>query len=193
MQEALTILEMKTVIEVNESNIGSVVEALSDPVPKGFDTETTGKEFSDLPFLLTISKVEQVFYFDLREHRPDIPDLYCDMYSHNAKFDLMMLEKLGMTFVKNHKCTMVAERLLCNDRLPKDYSLDATSKRYGLEKDSRVDEYIKANGLYEVRPTGKVPRYDRVPRGLMKEYATQDAWLHLKIGMKQNEQLGEVI
>lgn len=184
----------KKITEVNKSNISSVVEALVFGVgPMGFDTETTGTEYQDLPFVLTIARGERVFYFDLTEHRPDIPDLECPMYSHNAKFDLMMLEKVGMNFVKNPKCTMVAERLLCNDRLPKDYSLDATAKRYGHEKDNRVEAYIKSHGLYEMRPTGKKPRFDRVPRDLMKEYATQDAWLHLQIGMKQSEQLGEVI
>jgi hypothetical protein len=185
---------MKTVIEVTQSNLAFVVEALVSGVgPMGFDTETTGKEYHDLPFVLTIASGDTVYYFDLSKHRPVIPDLACVMYSHNAKFDLMMLEKLGMTFVRNPRCTMVAERLLCNDRLPKDYSLGATAKRYGMEKDNRVDAYIKAHGLYEVRPTGKAPRFDRVPRDLMKEYATQDAWIHLQIGMKQNEQIGAAI
>jgi len=187
---------MKTVIEVNQSNMASVVETLSAGV-KGFDTETTGVGYYDRPFLLTIAKGEETFYFDLSVVIPPQDVLLGKNYSHNAKFDAIMLSQVGLTMPQSIHCTMVAERLIRNDRLPGDYSLDKTAKRYGLEKDNRVDEYIKALGLYEVRQvdekTEKVPQFHKVPKELMKEYACQDAWLHLQIGLLQEDLLEEVI
>jgi len=181
-------------IEVNDTNYSLFVEALRSPVAKGFDCETTGKTFKDLPFLLTIATGGKVFYIDIRNGMPMLPpDLGGVWYSHNAKFDVNMLRKIGVVIRAEVKCTMVAERLLCNDLLPKDYSLAATAKRYGMEKDSRVDEYIKAHGLYAQRHGIRQPCFDKVPRELMKEYATKDAYLHLQIGLLQNERFKQTI
>ena len=184
---------MKQITQVSKENLNSVVEVIRNVTPCGFDTETTGASFCDLPFLLTVaSTCGEGFYFDLAE----LPKftLWCDRwYSHNAKFDLQMLRKVGVEIVGDVRCTMVAERLLKNDRLPQDYSLEATAKRYGMEKDRRVDEYIKAHGLYEKRHGVRHPRFDLVPRDLMLDYATKDAWLHLQIGMKQDGRFKKAI
>ena len=187
---------MKTVIEVTKDNLDPVVDALFYG-SKGVDTETTGVGHSDRPFLLTMAKADTVYYFDLREIKPPQEVFTGKLYSHNAKFDVKMLVQVGYAMPQSIHCTMVAERLIRNDRLPGDYSLDKTAKRYGLEKDNRVDEYIKALGLYEVRQvdekTEKVPQFHKVPKELMKEYACQDAWLHLQIGLLQEGLLEEVI
>ena len=188
MQKHLSILLMKKVTEVTEDNYDAVKWALTGG-SKGFDTETTGVGHDDRPFLLTVAKEDEVFAYWLDTFK--VPESILDgtLYSHNLKFDYKMLTKIGYKVAGRFHCTMVAERLLRNDRLPKEYNLEETAKRYGMEKDKRVDAYIKEHGLFEVQEDGekkvKVPRFDRVPRPLMLEYAGHDAWLHLQIGLKQ--------
>jgi DNA polymerase I-like protein with 3'-5' exonuclease and polymerase domains len=159
----------------------------------GLDTETTGRGFSDLPFVLTIATDTTTYFFDLHHVKPRVVRGAL-VYSHNAKFDLMMLTKLGVEVDAPIHCTMVAERILRNDYM--DYSLAATAKRYGLEKDSRAEEYIKEHGLYEERRCmgvlmEKAPLYAKLPPDILQAYACTDAMLHYQIGEQQRARLNE--
>lgn len=198
---------------VTSDNVEQVLGALkAHGGPYGFDTETYGVGYGHDAFSLAIHSVSDTFYFNFyggEDHLGNRSPVCLDpakvpmqplfskglWFAHNLKFDLMKVERLfNVQFTAKVWCTMVAERLLRNDKL--DYSLDATSKKYGYAKDKRVDEYIKKHSLYKKdvfmgAAQARVPMFYMVPFELLSEYAGLDAQLALQIGMKQNEELRE--
>lgn len=184
---------------VTEESLHFTVEELRQHKFKGFDTETTGVEFSDSPFVLTLATEEKAYFIELTKiySQHYLQEIFNEgvFFSHNAKFDALMLYKLcGIEMKGQLHCTMIIERLLNNCAM--DLSLEHVAEVYGLEKDMEVDEYIRENDLYERRTfmdmVHKVPRYKDVPKELMIKYAAKDAWLHLQIGMKQRARLEEL-
>jgi len=180
------------VIEVTSGQYQSVIDSFVGK-QLGIDTETTGKSFSDVPFVLTIAEGDNVYYFDVKDVSESVVRAGL-FFSHNIKFDIMMLEKIGVKLDGDIHCTMITERLLRNDMMA--YSLDATAKRYGYEKDDSALAFIKQNKLYEERKImgvtmDKVPQYSKLPKELLLKYATTDAHLHLKIGQAQLAKLNE--
>jgi hypothetical protein len=180
---------------VTDSNRSSVLQSFENN-NIGVDTETTGKGFPDLPFVLTVAKGDEVFYFDLGRDSAHTPFTVRGslIFSHNLKFDLMMLAKVGIALEGELWCTLVTERLLRNDLM--DYSLETTAKKYGYKKDDRAMAYIKEHGLYEKRVfkgevMDKVPMFYKIPKEILMEYAGQDAFLHLKVGEAQVAKLRE--
>lgn len=204
---------MQTLRIVTPDNIESVLaDLIKWQGPYGFDTETYGVGYCHDAFALAIHAFDETFYFNFyggEDHLGSISPVCLDpakvpmqplfskglWYAHNLKFDLMKVERLfNIKITAQVWCTMVAERLLRNDKL--DYSLDATAKKYGFAKDKRVDEYIKTHKLYKQdvfmgAAQAKVPMFYKVPFKLLSEYAGLDAQLALQIGMKQNEELRE--
>ena len=204
-------------IEVNlvgEHNLQECIKNLEKKEDYGFDTETYGKNFSDRMFSLAISTGNQTYYFNFYtgtdhegNHSPsehtldiealrDLKDVFKEgvWYSHNAKFDLLMLRKEGIIIDGRVRCTAVTERLLQNDEAG--YSLEAVAARRGYQKDKSVDEYIKEHKLYEERtwfgkPMERVPQFYKVPFNILAKYATQDAWLHYVIGKEQYEDISK--
>lgn len=198
---------MQKLVVVHEGNQKDVLEKLSEKSHLGFDTETTGRAIYDKPFSLAISDEDISYYFNFysgEDHLGGVapvvllPSVVSPLfskpsitwYAHNAKFDLMMLQKVGLSTQFRFKCTQIRERLIFNTHFK--YSLEATAKRYGLEKSKDVIEYIKKHKLYKKlymgdREMEKVPQFHLVPFDIMCDYAGLDSWLALQIGLKQNE------
>lgn len=182
----------------------------------GFDTETYGVRFGDRMFALIVSVSCGEYYFNFNEDpdhlgkkpdanhvhtRQDILDRLRPLFlqgvwaSHNATFDVQKLLLEDSECVpQNLHCTLATERVLRNDFM--EYSLAATAKRYGMEKDGRVEEYVKKHGLTtKVVIPGKKKsesekRYDLVPLEIMVEYGCKDAFLHRRIAQMQRHALG---
>lgn len=183
----------------------------------GADTETTGLKLSDRLFSIILSDATQGYYFNFND-QPDhlgqlapkdaiLPRSYIEeigkifrkkdalFFIHNAKFDMGMLAKEGVSILGTVHCTEVVERVLKNNY--PNYKLATVAPRYGFEKDKSVDGYIKQHGLVtKVEVPGKdkpkeVPHFDLVPFEIMARYGTNDAVIHRGIGMKQLERIAE--
>lgn len=156
------------------------------------DTETTGLEWSDRPFAVSIATPTDSYYItDLALLlRMDFTGKF--VIFHNAKFDLHMLRRMGVEVKGNIRDISIQERVLNNDFMSlRDYSLENIAKRYGFSKSKAVDEYIKKHDLYAIRKTKytnesyKVPCFDKVPQEIMEQYAKNDAAITLGIYQRQ--------
>lgn len=149
------------------------------------DTETTGLEWSDLPFVFSMANREHEYVapIELAIYFTPLFNTSKEWRFKNAKFDLHMMHKLGHKLQgRFHDITAYA-RLDRNDHFGnKPYSLANLANREGKAKDKAVDEYIKKHNLYEERTDRlgnkyKQPRYDWVPRDILYRYAGLDARL----------------
>lgn len=198
---------------VRQQYIASVILLFSQPGVYGLDTETTGLTHKDRLFSIILSNDRNGYYFNfarppgvLEEQvlRRDFVFQYLrevfsnpksTWYIHNAKFDLKMLAKEGLTIAGNVRCTQITARVLHNNHFS--YSLDACAKRIGDSKDDSVDAYIKAHKLTKQIPIPgkKKPHvlkfFDQVPIDIISAYGAKDAILHRKLGLHQVEELAE--
>ncbi len=151
-----------------------------------FDTETSGLEETDRLFGYSVATRHNQSFVrttDLASIKQLAQDPERTWLMNNALFDMRMAGYAGVEFVGPVIDIGVMARLLKNDYIgTRDYSLAAQAKRFGWEKNSEVDKYIKENGLYEERrdyfgQVYKSPRYDWVPEDMMSRYAAQDARL----------------
>lgn len=187
---------------VTTHNIDSVVASLSNSFVVSLDTETTGLDHHDLPFACIIVDDREVFYFDDRE----FPNFWSDprfkliinlprrWIYQNAKFDMMMLERMGITLSNEQHDIAVQARIQRNDHLT--YTLDAQGKRIKDFKKDTVKEYIVEHDLYEIRRNYfgeeyKQPQFDKVPLHIMQPYAEQDARLTLNLYHHYNNLMDE--
>ena len=174
-------------MRVTLGNFHETIQYLSGRSEIGADSETTGLEYTDRPFALILGDRERVFYFDERELTPSFwrePALKALLLEdkvwvfQNAKFDMMMLERMGLTMGGAIHDIAVMARIKDNTFLS--YSLENQSKRAGGEQKSDVVKaYIKEHDLYETRTshlgeTYQVPCYHKVPIEIMEAYAVQD-------------------
>lgn len=127
----------------------------------------------------------------LVQFRPLFADSHRTWYMHNAKFDLHMLAKEGLTLSGTYHCTRAIARLARNDL--SQYTLEACLSRIGLAKSMAVDEEITKKKLYswEVIP-GKLVRskrkhFERVKWEIMVPYGMQDASGTLALGEHQEK------
>lgn len=94
---------------------------------------------------------------------------------HNAKFDILALETLGINlFGKNWYCTMIMAHLI-NENYPFSKSLESCSQHYikmGKDMTPALDKFIKTFGWH------------MVTADMMRKYGTQDAVLHLLLAQK---------
>lgn len=111
------------------------------------------------------------------------------VFMHNAKFDLAMLQnECPLPHMDIHD-TMVGARLLYNDHHR--YNLDSCVQRdLGLKKSDLVMKFITDNKCYETTQGSrgdqeKKLQFDRVPFGLMYEYACKDAAITYELGVYQ--------
>lgn len=203
---------MIEVFLVSNHNIVEAIEELMKEDEFGFDTETYGKNFSDRLFSLAICSQAKAYYFNFYRGTDHLGDS-CEYdyqleyqtlldlqpvfergvwYAHNAKFDLLKLRKEGINHGGLVRCTAISERILHNDKI--DYSLDATAKSYGFEKDMSVMDYMEKHDLFETKffmgkKVERIPQFYKVPFEMLATYAPQDAFLHLTIGKIQREKL----
>ena len=122
------------------------------------------------------------------------------VFGANIKYDLHMFKAFfgDISLPVNAKLhdTMVVARLLNNTHMS--YSLDSCVKRdLGLEKSKAVDEYIDAHNLWtwEEHPgkkaRTKLKHFDKVPWGILAEYAALDARLTYQLGEFQVKELAK--
>lgn len=191
---------------VQRSDLPAVVQKLSKTGRYALDTETTGLRpyQGHRLFSIVIYDGENPYYFDFQETLPRSdakalapilanPDTL--WFLHNAKFDMAMLWNEGLTLAGTIHCTMAIGRVERNDRF--NYDLDALAQLIGEKKSGAVEAYISENDLYEAivdeeGETVKVPRYDRVPLNLMREYAEQDARITWRLGESQIRAIGDL-
>ena len=177
-----------------------------------FDTETTGLDsMEDKPIGVSLSvKTGEAFYIPLIDHEKSsqlhvlqeervlvfnqeainaLKDFFMTPFksfiAHNLKFDLHMLENIGVT-VSTGYCTMVLAWLLDPSR-NEGFSLDALSlKELHLEKIPTSRLIGKGTGRESMCA---------VPLAELCEYACEDAdatlrlWLLLKRGLEKNKEL----
>lgn len=206
---------------VKKSEFANCVKRFTKPGWYGADTETTGLKESDTLFSLILADEEGACYFNFND-RPDhlgqrAPDDYILprqwleefgavfenleslFFLHNAKFDLRMLTKEGLSVLGTVHDTEVLERVIKNNYLGhKPYSLGSVAKRYGCDKSDAVDEYIKKHGLItKVRVPGKKKlfeekHFDRVPFSVIAPYGETDGTIVRRIGIAQKRKLEEI-
>lgn len=173
------------------------------------DTETTGLERTDKPFLIIIDTPDEPTH--LVDIRNGVGDSQLSLINNilrnantvafqNAKFDLSMLKRVGIEMPPHLLLlddTSLA-RQQRNDHLQ--YSLDAQASRIlGVGKDERVKALIKASPdeYMETRTTRTgdaytVPRYDWINPTVMNEYAARDAQLTRQLCMEYTKDMTEV-
>jgi len=202
---------------VTRKDFKAAILKLKKETRLGADTETTGLKLSDRLFSIILADELGGYYFNFND-QPDhlgqlapkdaiLPRSYIEeidkifrkkdalFFIHNAKFDLGMLAKEGVSILGTIHCTEVMERVLKNNY--PNYKLATVAPRYGFEKDKSVDEYIKKHGLVtKVEVPGKdkpkeIPHFNLVPFEIMAKYGTNDAVIHRAIGMKQLARIAE--
>lgn len=172
----------------------------------GLDTETSGLRWSDRLFILILytGGTSYLFnfhsYFGEDESRilprgwlADFAQIFDreknTYFISNAKFDMGMLFKEGLSLKGTVVCTNALGRVLKNNYPDSShYSLAASAERLGLQKNEDVEKYITKNKLFtwEAIPGKKkrsqLRRYQDVPMPIMVRYAEVDAELHFAVG-----------
>jgi DNA polymerase-1 len=134
--------------------------------------------------MIIIATASDEYVIDLRQKKID-----CSFFREwlagrtvvmqNAKFDMRMMEKVSKPLPEFTAIDIaVIARLVNNQHLS--YSLADQARRYGMEKDKTLDEFIKKNKLYVSRTTAtgeqyKVPMFYAVPDDILHNYARLDA------------------
>ena len=170
---------------VEKSNIVSALEHLDSQTKLAIDTETYGLRWHHRLFSIEVASADRQYHFDRRvlgEEFDKIKLLFAKertYYFQNAKFDLRMLRHEGIELKGRIIDLEVLVRLAKNDVMST--KLEATAKRYGMEKQDMVMEYIKEHKLYTKATSpywDKVIEdlhFDRVPIELIAEYGAHDA------------------
>lgn len=193
-------------MKVTQENLQYSLDSIRGSVLLAIDTETTGLSETDKAFAVIVAKANQVFYFDERV----VPNVFAMLNEvlmttpsryvmQNAKFDLRMLQTVGIDLTKSilyqvYDIVSLA-RLVRNDHLK--YNLEAQAVRFGHRKLSDViKKEIKEKNLYEIRRNffgeeEEHPRYDMVDIDLMCEYACQDARLTFDLYAHYLKQLND--
>jgi DNA polymerase-1 len=167
------------------------------------DTETTGLYWfkQDRPFCLTISNHTLDYYFDLKTFLLPLLQNLLDNYQgtifiQNAKFDMHMLESVGLSIMhKDIHCTWAMGRLEKNNRIS--YSLDKLGAEIGYKKDDAPKKYLDKNKLYKwIDIPGKKKRdklydFSLIPLEILQPYAEKDTRITLEVGLNQLAKLKE--
>jgi len=185
------------VIVVTEKNLKGVLKTLSGSHTLALDTETTGLRpyHGDKLFSLIIANQSTEFYFNFQDYVAEkikglpraVLQSLRSLFENpairwrlsNAKYDMAILLQEGLELRGEIHDTQAIGRIVKNTLF--NYSLDALAKIIGLEKDDKVDAYIKEHKLYQLEvdeDTGektKKPCYWKVPFSLISVYACNDA------------------
>ncbi len=202
---------------VSKSDLDDVVRRLLSEDKIGLDVETSGLMEDDNIFSLILAVSDEEFYFNFNPYPGVSDDLVLDVsstflslrpvfesplktfYIQNAKFDMRMLKKLGVSLEGTVHCTYAVERLVKNNYFGEDaYRLSGLASRRGFKKDESVEAYITKHKLYtDFSMPGKKrklrkPHFDQVPFEIIQPYGCQDAKLHRLIGLDQERQIREL-
>ncbi len=166
---------------VSSDNAVSVYDKLINEPVLSLDTETSGLEWGDRPFLAILATATEEFLFPIGQDNTFLARICATPRKwifQNAKFDCRMLRQMGIRVHGEIYDDAIASRLLRNDYFgAKPYSLEAQAKRHGMVKQFKeVDDAM----VYEERTTRlgekyKAKRYDRVDKEIMYRYAAMDA------------------
>lgn len=189
---------------VTKKELKGVLDDISKFEVCGLDTETTGlRPYHDSRmFSCQIATPLEAYYFNFQDYDGarkqsvlgeaelgvlrDFFLLPRTWFIHNAKFDLAILARAGISLAGRIADTVVLSRVLFNDHIS--YSLEACAKRLGFEKSPAVEIHIQKNKLYTQKEVpGKSNRikelhFDKVPLGIIQPYAELDARLTFAIG-----------
>jgi DNA polymerase-1 len=192
------------------SSFEIAVHALLKESDYGLDTETSGVFWHDSLFSIILATNADSYYFNFnnkqeapcldRSFIKNLQPLFrkgATFFISNAKFDMRMLRKERLKMHGDFFCTNAHGRVLKNNYFGGSsmYSLAASARRLGEEKDDAVDTFIMANNLYTRE---KIPgkkrtwlhkRYWQVPLDIMQPYGEKDARLHLKVGKHLQKQI----
>ena len=197
---------------VTRKSLSGVVEQLTTGT-YAVDTETTGLRVhhGDRLFSLIIASATESWYFNFQSYAglgedwvlprastfaklgPFFANPANEFYLHNAKFDLAMLAKEGVTLAGRIFDTEVNGRLLYNRHMV--YNLGALAKEIGLAKSQAVEDYIAEKKLFTwVKSPGKEkrakwPHYDRVPHAIISRYGETDGRITFDLGEHQRREL----
>lgn len=162
----------------------AVARSLATETTLALDTETTGLEWRDTPFMATISTATKDYVIPSRFLSALALAWQAPLITwrfKNPNFDLNMLRKVGIELAGRCEDLTMYARVERNDLFGKgQYSLDSIAKRNGRVKLDIVEKYIKEHGLFEERTTVlgekyKAKRFDRVPADVMNQYAANDS------------------
>jgi DNA polymerase-1 len=196
-----------------------VLARFKDAGMYGTDTETTGLRpyQGDRLFSVILADATESFYlnfnpkeyvagqwYDLpeewwlpREWLARLQEIFSNPDSYwflaNAKFDLAMLAREGLSIAGTVHDTETQGRIVRNDMFQ--YGLDALSKQIGREKSTAVEDFIAEHGLFTPKlfpgkkKKEKVPHYDRVPLDVIAPYGCTDGEITRLVGISQLEEL----
>lgn len=188
-------------------DLETILPAFLNATEIAFDTETTGLSENDRLFSLILACDAQAAYLNFKKYPdeginecldklafPLIQQIFAKnknvlFYAHNAKFDLGMLDKEGISVAGDVWCTEAQGRVEKNNLMV--YGLDASAKRIGLQKDDAVEEYITKHKLYTIikvegkKTSIKLKHFDRVPYSIITPYGLKDAKICLALGKNQ--------
>ncbi len=192
--ESVATVEHNYKIVQTESEIDGLIELLSGAEAFCFDTETTSVE----PFkaaLVGMSfavKAHEAFYLPVPQNRTEAEKLVArfkpvfesknsDKIGQNIKFDLLMLDRYGITVQGRLFDTMVAHYLLNPElRHGMDYMAETVLNYHTIH----IEELIGAKGKNQLT-------MDRVPLDKIAEYAAEDADITLQLHAILAQKIGE--
>lgn len=194
---------------VRREDFAPILRELKECKRIAVDCESTGLRpyDGDQPFSVIVApSAERAFYFNFnraddvpedallfQSHADGLKRLFSDptkqCYLHNAKFDMAMLETIGIEMSGKIHDTMTTARLL--DNVAPSISLAACAEKIGHAKDMTVDEYIKKKKLYtDTTYRGKEVRllhYDKVPFDMIVPYAETDTKITFALAEHQKQ------
>ncbi len=192
--DSVATIEHSYKIVQTEAEIGDLIELLSGAKAFCFDTETTSVEpfKADLVGMSFAVKAHEAFYLPVPQNRAEAEKIVArfkpvfesknsDKIGQNIKFDLLMLDRYGITVQGRLFDTMVAHYLL-NPELR--HGMDYMAETVLNYRTIHIEELIGAKGKNQLT-------MDRVPLDKIAEYAAEDADITLQLHAVLAQKIGE--
>lgn len=192
--DSVATVEHSYKIVQTEAEIGDLIELLSGAKAFCFDTETTSVEpfKADLVGMSFAVKAHEAFYLPVPQNRAEAEKIVVrfkpvfesknsDKIGQNIKFDLLMLDRYGITVQGRLFDTMVAHYLL-NPELR--HGMDYMAETVLNYRTIHIEELIGAKGKNQLT-------MDRVPLDKIAEYAAEDADITLQLHAVLAQKIGE--
>lgn len=124
----------------------------------------------DLPFVISVGNGEENWTLrgnpeTLRRLRPLFEDETVEKVAHNIKFDMHMLENIGIIVAGRLHDTLILAKIINENR--KTFQLKEVAREHGgiIKYEDTVDYYKRSH---------RVKRYDKLPEVLLGSYANAD-------------------
>lgn len=134
----------------------------------------TGKSATpqDLPFVISVGNGEENWTLrgdveTLSQLKPLFEDSSIEKVAHNIKFDMHMLENIGISIAGRLHDTLVLAKIINENR--KSFALRSLAEEHGgiIKYEDTVDHYKRSH---------RVKRYDKLPEVLLGSYANADIY-----------------